>query len=478
MHMISPNIILEVSTNGLEGYITINEANSNEGNSDEVLDLNEIIDKIREIIKYGLDEEKLVSLLTTSGPVYKECIARGVSPIDGKDGYIKYYFDLEKKSKPKIREDGTVDYRELDIINNISAGEVLAELIPPKPGKNGIKVTGETIAYKMGKLPRLKYGKNVKLLDDGKTLVAEKSGLVTIIGGKVVVLDVLKVENVDNNVGNIRFDGTVLVRGNILNGFKVEADGDVQVNGVVEGGYIENTGNVIVKKGIQGYNKLVVKTRGSLSTIFIENSVISSYQSITAEYIMHSEISCRENLTLLGRNGLIVGGICRAGKEIRAKTVGSMMSTNTTLEVGIDPEIRDKYKGITDQIKDYEANIKKIEKTIFLLEKMKKTNGLDMEKDAIYIKLLKTKESLVAEHRELIELRSSFEDKVKNATRGRIIVEDVVFPGVKIVIGNSSMIVRHEMKNSVFYVEEGEIKVRPHWEWFYVYKASWLCEFN
>ena len=80
---------------------------------------------------------------------------------------------------------------------------------------------------------------------------------------------------------------------------------------------------------------------------------------------MHSEISCRENLTLLGRKGLIVGGICRAGKEIRAKTVGSMMSTNTTLEVGIDPEIRDKYKGITDQIKDYEANIKKIEKTIF-----------------------------------------------------------------------------------------------------------------
>ena len=29
--------------------------------------------------------------------------------------------------------------------------------------------------YKMGKLPRLKYGKNVKLLDDGKTLVAEKA---------------------------------------------------------------------------------------------------------------------------------------------------------------------------------------------------------------------------------------------------------------------------------------------------------------
>ena len=33
-------------------------------------------------------------------------------PIDGKDGYIKYYFDLEKLT-PKVLNDGTVDYRNL-----------------------------------------------------------------------------------------------------------------------------------------------------------------------------------------------------------------------------------------------------------------------------------------------------------------------------------------------------------------------------
>ena len=69
-------------------------------------------------------------------------------------------------------------------------------------------------------------------------------------------------ENVDNSVGNIYFDGTVIVRKNVLNGFKVIAKGDVQVNGIIEGGYVENTGDVVVRQGIQGYNKLVVKVFG------------------------------------------------------------------------------------------------------------------------------------------------------------------------------------------------------------------------
>ncbi len=75
-------------------------------------------------------------------------MAKGISPIDGKDGYIKYYFDLEKKLIPKILEDGTVDYRELDIINNVNKGDLLAEAIPPKEGQEGYRVTGESIPYK------------------------------------------------------------------------------------------------------------------------------------------------------------------------------------------------------------------------------------------------------------------------------------------------------------------------------------------
>ncbi len=464
MYKISPSITIEISNNGLEGYITIENIESDGRYLYENQNIEEIIDKVKEIIKYGLDEVKLRHLLTSNTQTYKTCIAKGALPIDGEDGYIKYNFEIEKKISPKILEDGTVDYRELNVINNVTAGEVLAELIPPKEGKSGIRVTGEEIPYKKGKIPLLKYGKNVKLLDNGRTIVAEKSGLVTLIDGKVVVLDVLNVDNVDSKIGNIRFDGTVLVRGNVLNGFKIEADGDVQVNGVVEGGYIENTGDVIIKKGIQGYNKLVVQTKGSLSTKFIENSVIFSKRSITAEVIMHSQVSCKENINLIGRKGLIVGGVCRAGKEIKAKNVGSIMSTSTVLEVGLDPDIKDIYERIIKEIGELEDNLNKIEKTIMLLERKVISNRIDRDRDLIYEKLLRTRESLRLRHKELKDKQFNIEKDIRHISKGRIIVTNIVYPGVKIVIGNSTMLVRNEMRNCVFYQEEGEIKVMPYWE--------------
>ena len=385
-------------------------------------------------------------------------------PIKGEDGYIKYYFDIEKEIKPKILEDGTVDYKELDAINTVTAGEVLAELIPPREGKDGIKVTGDIIPYKKGKSPLLKYGKNVRLLNNDKTLVAEKDGLVALKGDKVIVLDVLRVDNVDNTIGNIRFDGSVMVRENVLSGFKVIANGDVQVNGVVEGGYIENTGDVIIKQGIQGYNRLTVQTKGNLSTKFIENSVIKADKDITAESIMHSQVSCKQNLTLVGKKGLIVGGICRAGKEIKAKTVGSLMSTNTILEVGIDPETKEKYIATVEQMKACQYDLDKIEKMVTFLEKMKKSNRLDKEKMLVYAKLLKTRESLMNKYDELKDIYLRLKDEVKDTSQGRIIVTDIVYPGVKLVIGNCSMVVRNEIRNSMFYVEDGEIRIAPYWE--------------
>lgn len=463
MYKVLPNIIIEISEDGLVGYISIIE-NSQEEQPDEILNVDQIVDKVKEIIKYGLDEKRLRELLTSNSKVYKETIARGVMPINGEDGYIKYYFDIEKEIKPKILEDGTVDYKELDAINTVTAGEVLAELIPPREGKDGIKVTGDIIPYKKGKSPLLKYGKNVRLLNNDKTLVAEKDGLVALKGDKVIVLDVLRVDNVDNTIGNIRFDGSVMVRENVLSGFKVIANGDVQVNGVVEGGYIENTGDVIIKQGIQGYNRLTVQTKGNLSTKFIENSVIKADKDITAESIVHSQVSCKQNLTLVGKKGLIVGGICRAGKEIKAKTVGSLMSTNTILEVGIDPETKEKYIATVEQMKACQYDLDKIEKMVTFLEKMKKSNRLDKEKMLVYAKLLKTRESLMNKYDELKDIYLRLKDEVKDTSQGRIIVTDIVYPGVKLVIGNCSMVVRNEIRNSMFYVEDGEIRIAPYWE--------------
>lgn len=334
--------------------------------------------------------------------------------------------------------------------------------ILPKEGKHGYKVTGELIPYKRGKKFPLRYGKNVRLLDNGVSLVAGKDGLVELKDGRVIVFDLFEVPNVDSKVGNVYFNGTVLVRGNALNGFQIKADGDVEVKGVVEGAYIENTGDVIVKQGIQGYNKLTVKTRGNITTKFVENSIMEAGRNITAEAIMHSKIISKQNIIVIGKKGLIVGGICRASKEIRAKTIGSTMATTTILEVGTDPDIKQKSKDLKSSIDEIQDNLNKVIKSLNLLDNLKKANILDDKKADMYIKLLRTKNNLVEELDSLRKQLDAIKEDKENLFKSRIKVSDTIYPGVKIIMGNSTYFVRDEMKRCTFYRDEGNIKVGPY----------------
>lgn len=457
MSKVLEGILLETSKDGTEGYITLEDIEN-----EEKLQIEDIIKEIKEIFKIGLNENRLKQILLNNNYGEKLCIAKGTLPINGEDGYIKYYFDIEKDIKPKILENGNVDYKELDAINNVGKGDLLAEIIPPGKGKHGCKVTGEPIFCKRGKKPFFRYGKNIKLVKNETALISDKNGLVELRNGKIVVLEIFEVSNLDSNSGNIYFTGTVIVKKNALNGFQIKADGDVEINGIVEGAYIENSGDVIVKQGIRGYNKLAVKTSGNITTKFVEGAIMEAGRNIIAEAIMHSYVESRGSITVIGKKGLIVGGVCRARNEIKAKTIGSTMATSTILEVGIDHKMKEDNDNLKDLIGTTEDNLSKIIKSLELLDNLKKTGQLDGEKAKLYIKLLKSKKNLVIQLDELIEKQKRKKQANTNLTNGRVKVLDTIYPGVKISIGNSNYFVRDEMTNCTFYRDEGEIKVGPY----------------
>ncbi len=470
MLKISPNIILDISRDGMNGFITLVQDEGNsvlERKSQGDLKYNQIhiekiINQVKDIIKVGLKEDELKRLLQNEYYGERTCIAKGIEPLNGKDGYIKYHFDVEKKLIPKLLEDDTVDYRELGIINNVKKGDILAELVPPLEGQNGYKVTGEPVPYKKGKIPRLRFGKNVRLLDNGMYLASEKDGLVELKDGRVIVSEVFEVDNVDNKVGNIDFNGTVIVKENVLNGFQIRAEGDVEVRGVVEGAYIENNGDIVVKQGIQGYNRLTIKTKGNVVTKFVENAILDVGRNIAAEAIMHSQVSSKDSITVLGKKGLIVGGVCRAGREIRANTIGSTMATVTVLEVGVDPNTKLRIEELKNSIDTIEDNLGKITKSLVLLDNLKKTNRLNDEKARMYVRLLKTKDSLLNELQKLKDEYEIIKVNMDNVNRGRIKVAETVYPGVRIIIGSSTFYVRDELERCTFYRDGGEIRVGPY----------------
>ena len=463
----SLNYKLEISRDGMEAYITlINEesfsAESNEIYLDKEKEVKRIVEEVKAKVKIGLMEDVLISILNHEIYYEKTLIAKGIQPIAGEDGYVEFNFDLDKKLVPKIYDDGTVDYRELDIVNNVKKGDILAKLIPAKKGQDGLRVSGELIRHKPGKPPYIRYGKNIETSEDGNFLISLKDGLVKLDGNRIIVSEVFEVQSVNNETGNIYFNGAVLVRENALNGFQIKADGDVKVDGVVEGAYIENGGNVIIRRGIQGYNRQTIKSKGSITTRFIENAIIHADGNLVAEAIMHSQISCRKSISLIGKRGLIVGGICRAGLAISAKTIGSSMATSTILEVGVDPDTLRKKEELESDIVVAEDNLNKITKSLNLLENLKKSNRLNEEKYQMYLKLINMRDSLLQELRIKRKEYGELEKGKKTYSRGIIKVSGTIYPGVKIIIGNTTYFVRDEMERCRFYIEEGEIKVGPY----------------
>lgn len=171
---------------------------------------------------------------------YKEqtLIAEGKPAEVGKDGFVQFIYDMKNKERrPAENEDGTVDFKEMTQLKNVTRGQLIAELVAPAAGEPGITVTGVEVASKEGKAARFKIGKNVVLNNEQTAMYAALDGLITMTDkDKINVFPIYEVNgDVDYKIGNIDFVGTVVIRGNVLSGFRIKSAGDIRIIGGVEG---------------------------------------------------------------------------------------------------------------------------------------------------------------------------------------------------------------------------------------------------
>ena len=106
-----------------------------------VLTSGEIIKDLQYLgVKHGIDNQIIEQILSHReyGEAYK--IAVGTQPRDGSDGYIEYKFNTELKPRPKMNDDGTVDFHTLENINHVNKGDVVAVLHKEDRGDDGIDV--------------------------------------------------------------------------------------------------------------------------------------------------------------------------------------------------------------------------------------------------------------------------------------------------------------------------------------------------
>lgn len=413
-------------------------------------------------ICFGLDEAAIDAYLEKRPYCTDVVLANGLAPVQGKDASIEYFFNTDPRVKPTLNEDGSVDFFNLNTINHCTQGMKLAKLTPAVPGKPGSNVKGERIKPRDVKAAILKFGRNISISEDKTELYADVSGHVSLIEGKVFVSNVFEVENVNTAVGNIDYDGSVLVTGNVCENFSIKANGSIEVRGTVEGAYLEAGENIIIARGMNGMHKGVLKAGGNVISKFLENSTVSAGGYIESESIMHCNVVAGTDIKVTGKRGCISGGRACATNSIEVKNLGSEMGADTIVEVGMDT-------GLKTRIMDLQKRIAEINKQMATIKpvldgaKAKLSQGIKMSSDQIMQiqKLVKVSQALSTELSNIVPEYNLLMDKqeldVEN--KGVVVVTGDVYPGTKICISDVSLVVKNSMKYCRFIKDAGDVKM-------------------
>lgn len=387
-------------------------------------------------------------------------VAQGTEPVHGTDAYIKYYFNTDRKAKPALKEDGSVDFFQLNVVQHCDKGDVLARLIPEDPGEYGMNLLGQRLKPRDVKKAVLKYGNNIEISEDNTTLISMVNGHVELIEGSVFVSDVLIVENVDNATGNIDYEGSVQVNGNVCTNFQVKAKGNIEVKGVVEGAILEAGENIIIARGVNGMGKGSLKAGGNIISKFLQSVTAQADGYIASESVLHSRLMAGTEVNIDGRKGFITGGSVSAVNSVNVKTLGSAMGADTVVEVGVDPNLLVRIQETQKRIEEEHKEIQSIQQ-ILVSAKTKMAQGVKLSPEQLkYLQTLveanQMKLQMVAEDTEEMERLHS---QMKGSAGACVTIRDTVHPGTKICIGDVSMTVQKEMQYCKFIKAGGDVKM-------------------
>lgn len=418
---------------------------------------------VRAGVKYGLDEEAILEFQKERKYCTDLILAKATLAVQGHDASITYHFNTDLTLKPKRNEDGSVDFHQLDMISGCNKDQLLATLTPMDQGKPGIDVCGVIIRPNKVNNRVLRHGNKIYLSEDGLRMYSQVDGHVSLVDGRVFVSDTYEVHaDVDASTGDIEYEGNVVVKGNVITGFSVKAKGDIEVNGVVEGAYIEAGGQIVLKRGMQGMNKGILKAHGNIITKFLENAEVIAGGYVSTESILHSKVSAKGDIIVGGKRGFVTGGEIRSGTMISVKTAGSQMGTMTLLEVGIEPGVLEEFRELEKKIATMLADKEKLAQALIIFRKKLATGAQISEERMEYLKQV-TQNNIMLEA-QIKEARRRYEElriEVENHTSGSIIVSDIVYPGTKLVISNVIHFVREATHHSKFVRDRADIRVIP-----------------
>ncbi len=391
----------------------------------------EEIDKLFEEsnIKAGIKEDKIEEILSGRySPGQQVLVASGKLAKRGADGYYEFFIGGEKKNTPTVNDDGSVDYKNVQWFETVDESQLLAYYHDAEDGEDGFNVYGEILVAARGIEQKMLTGKGFSLDEDRHTYRATEKGMVSLDGTHMDVTKHLAVDDVTTK--NLEFDGSVEINGNVDNGVKIKATGDIVINGSVGVAVIESTeGSVMLKKGMNAGGKGYVKAAKNVNSKFFESVDVVAGGDIKANVFLHADVRAKGKVE---STVTLVGGSTMASKGFILHSVGNKAGVKTYIRLDLDEHLK------AQQIRSRELKTKiQSEVTTLknaMIEMQEKYPPEVRNTMDIYLKVenaIYTKEKQLTE---IIKTDGELQAKVLEQESAKVIIKGDVFEGTYVDI--------------------------------------------
>lgn len=455
-----PSIELEITNDLMSAQILVHE---------EILYEEEFERKLNRNVTQLLKENDVVHgikginirEMKTSKPYV---IALGTPPQQGANARISYLEQPERK--PIIDADGKADYFDMNFILEIDEEDWLGEKVSAKEGIPGTNVQGQVIPALKGKDSQLKYDSKsvVERIEEGKIVLRAKiSGVLENQNGMISIHKHLPIQgDVGVETGNIKFDGSISIRGTVTSGFSVVASGDISIestDGVLNAKHIHSVyGDIFIRGGIFGKGESIVEAGRNIFVKHTNECILTAANDIHIGYYALGSTIQANNVFVDERKGRIIGGRTEAKHVIATAYSGNHLERQTDLIVhGINRQaLQNEVKLKAIELKDIQEELVKLENQVIQLQRfIEKMTGPQVQVYEETKKMLEEKQTnsqmIDSEIQSiLVTLRAPDQCEVK--------VTKEAHPGTHLQVGNKTKTLS-KMTSGVFKIENGELTV-------------------
>lgn len=414
-------------------------------------------------------------------------IAKGREPVAGRDGRVVMLVKTAQASSSRESIDPWY-FKAFDVLEK---GTPLARIYPPQAGVEGITALGEVLPFAPGKEAELQTDDSVTLLPPSpssnyRTAIANISGYAKYDKKTLQVVHELVISgNVDHHSGDIIFVGSVLVQGDVMKGFLVQAREGIQVKGsVVHGRVVNLSGDIAVTGSIFGDTSGYLQLREHMPLgsarpgVSLSRMQISSAGTVTAFSLENVTLEAKGNVVVNKEirgsylhtrgivhipNGHILGGEIHSVCGVEAKILGSEGGATTKVTLCSDIESTADYESLLAQINSHLSAEEML--NLYLGPYAENPTRIRLLPTELRKRMEGLRKKLAGVQQSLASLRTQQEEMLKSARHNtvyRINVLKTAYPGVIFCAGEACLAIDEKIsgkKTIEFVPAEGKFNI-------------------